>query len=83
MSKKTESQNLIKESEDIFDEDGVAHILDMTAEFLSKVIIHALSEIVQDMNGQPPTFTRNNNFIFMEFGDKRFSLQITDNNDYN
>lgn len=80
MKQKKESIINLEEVNALFENDILLSDLDKYT-FL-KLIIHCLGQCIQDKNGEPPQFTLNNNFVFMEIEDLRFTVEVRDNNNY-
>lgn len=80
MNKKKESIINLDEIAENFQHDLLLSDLDKYT-FL-KLIIHCLAQCIQDKEGKPPQFTLNNNFVFMEIEDLRYTIEVRDNSQY-
>lgn len=70
------------EIHEFFEENQDLRLTDLDETLLAKLIIHALDQCIMDDKGHRPDFSMTTGCIFMEVGDKRFSLSIRDNNKY-
>jgi hypothetical protein len=80
---KTKATISIDDVRDFFEQNPELKLSDLDAYTLLKLIIYNLDQTLSDANGNPPAFTINNNFVFIEIEDLRFTLELRDTKKYN
>ena len=83
-----ESKNKIKQTfsiseiREMFSAGEEIRLSSIDTQMLVKLIIYCLDATLTDADGNPPNFTINNNFVFIELEDLRYTLEIRNNNKY-
>lgn len=81
--KQIKDTDVADEINDFFEQNQELKLQDLDTYMMIKIIIHALSNMISDDMGNKPRFTMTNNFMFMEIGDLKFTIEIKDAGMYN
>lgn len=79
---KTKKTFSIAEIRDMFSAGEEIRLSSIDTQMLVKLIIYCLDATLTDADGNPPEFTINNNFVFLELEDLRWTIELRDNNKY-
>lgn len=72
----------IELANELFGNENELRLSDLNEETFLKLIIHCLAQCIEDKDGNPPHFTRSNNFVFLEIEDLRYTIEIRNNKKY-
>ena len=81
MSKTKAKANSIEE-DDLFDSEQEINLTEIDTNMIVKLLVHCLSQCLVDAQNKPPQFVRSNDTLFFELAERRFTIEIRDNNLY-